>query len=183
LTCGLLFKDIRHHLSPQGEKHRYDCHSANIEEGYRSFIEKFVTEAILPFASGNTILDFGCGRTGLLGKMLSQAGFFVSEFDLYYKPDKRALSEVYDMVIAIEVVEHFQDPVSGFRDFFRLLKPGGTLALRTMFTIPDLSSWWYLRDSTHYCFYCEKTFKEISSIFGFEMLYSNHKDVVVLQKR
>ncbi|MFC1632737.1 class I SAM-dependent methyltransferase [Patescibacteria group bacterium] len=40
--------------------------------------------------------------------------------------------EEFDVVISSEVIEHLHDPRTALREFYRILKPGGTLLLSTM---------------------------------------------------
>ena len=39
--------------------------------------------------------------------------------------------QIFDVIVSIEVVEHLENPRAVFREFYRLLKPGGTLVLTT----------------------------------------------------
>jgi 2-polyprenyl-3-methyl-5-hydroxy-6-metoxy-1,4-benzoquinol methylase len=43
----------------------------------------------------------------------------------------------FDVILAPEIIEHLENPRAVVRDWFRLLKPGGTLALST----PNNESW------------------------------------------
>ncbi len=38
---------------------------------------------------------------------------------------------IFDSIVSVEVVEHLENPRAVFREFYRLLKPGGTLVLTT----------------------------------------------------
>src|SRR5207237_559742 len=40
-------------------------------------------------------------------------------------------SESFDVIISTEVIEHLENPRAVFREFYRLLRPGGTLVLST----------------------------------------------------
>jgi 2-polyprenyl-3-methyl-5-hydroxy-6-metoxy-1,4-benzoquinol methylase len=122
------------------------------------------------------VLDWGCGT----GTFLS---FFPSEVEKFGVEASRAaahtanqngiqtlspwgefpgeLNGTFDVVTAIDVVEHISDPSSLRQSFVQLLKPGGTLILMT----GDLespsarsasSSWYYLHYAEHISFMCER---------------------------
>ncbi|HEV7653767.1 MAG TPA: class I SAM-dependent methyltransferase [Mycobacteriales bacterium] len=64
----------------------------------------------------------------------------------------------YDLVVGVHVLEHLTDPEKGLAAAYRLLRPGGTLALIT----PTADSagadwfgaaWWLLEDPTHLRFF------------------------------
>jgi len=178
-----VFKDAQHHLSPFEEAKRYQLHSPTPDAGYAAMMHKFVTEAILPYAFGHTALDFGAGRIGLLGTLIRKVGYIVSEYDTFVTSDLYLLSRPYDLVTLVEVAEHFQTPADEFALLANLVAPKGTLAIRTGFAVPDLGTWWYIRDTTHYSFYSDRTFAWVADKYGFTIRYSNHRDTIVLQKR
>jgi SAM-dependent methyltransferase len=102
---------------------------------------RILTEVVPPPA---TLLDFGCG----LGDLMRQAiglgyrveGFEVSRFarefawgkglTVYEDPSQLA-SDRYDVVTAIEVLEHCSSPTAELTTIHRCLKPGGTLYYTT----------------------------------------------------
>ncbi|MEO5357084.1 MAG: class I SAM-dependent methyltransferase [Nitrospirae bacterium YQR-1] len=106
--------------------------------------------------SGSLVLDFGCG-SGDLTNCLLEAGFQMHGYDLSEMMIKRARERyessgiiftcsgadftqklpyddgTFDAVTASSVFEYIEDPVSYFKEIFRLLKPGGFFIL----TVPD----------------------------------------------
>jgi 2-polyprenyl-3-methyl-5-hydroxy-6-metoxy-1,4-benzoquinol methylase len=103
---------------------------------------------------GGDVLDFGAG-TGLLSLRLSGSGRFrtVSCVDLMPRPAAISesivwrsgdlntpapfSSESFDVVIGAEVIEHLENSRAIGREWYRLLRPGGTLILST----PNNESW------------------------------------------
>jgi 2-polyprenyl-3-methyl-5-hydroxy-6-metoxy-1,4-benzoquinol methylase len=100
-----------------------------------------------------SVLDFGSG-VGSLTRLLLQSGRFtsVAAADLMPQPSDLAAvhwirgdlndplpveEESFDCVIAAEVIEHLENPRAIAREWFRLLKPGGTAILST----PNNESW------------------------------------------
>ncbi|AEG02590.1 class I SAM-dependent methyltransferase [Methylomonas methanica] len=107
---------------------------------------------------GNALVA-GAGRGGL-SWVLANAGFQVSSIDLHpghFKIPGMACtfadlnaplsfdSNSFDRVIAIEVIEHLENPWLFFREALRVLKPGGDL----IFSTPNVESlpsrWCYFR--------------------------------------
>lgn len=101
---------------------------------------------------GMKVLDFGCGR-GAFSQRLADAGMTVDACDLdtdqiqatvnkKIKLDlnKAAITdsipEKYDVVIAMEIIEHLQNPWKYLEDSLTILKPGGIVVLTT----PNISN-------------------------------------------
>lgn len=104
-------------------------------------------ELLVNLAPGGSILDFGCGR----GRFLSMLSFLnfseVAGADLMDRPlelpptyrwvqadlnhQLNLESESFDVIVAIEVIEHLENPRSVVRELRRLLKPGGHLIMST----------------------------------------------------
>lgn len=97
-------------------------------------------------ASQTKILDFGAG-SGQFSNLLLQQGWSVSAVDLMAKPTSLATSLVwqsqdlnekvnfennsFDMIAALEIIEHLENPRFLAREWFRILKKGGTVLLST----------------------------------------------------
>lgn len=181
--CALLFVSPDQHLSKEDEKKRYDLHvNTENDQGYIGHLEK-LKDAILPKLSKEMLgLDYGCGPTPVMQQIFQTAGFQMQSYDPIYQPT--TLTQTFDFITCSEVVEHFQNPRSEFLKLKSLLKPKGLLAIMTRirdYNIND-SSWWYLRDTTHYCFYSVKTFEKIAEMFNWR-LDSVFENIVVFQVR
>jgi 2-polyprenyl-3-methyl-5-hydroxy-6-metoxy-1,4-benzoquinol methylase len=112
--------------------------------------ERIVSELAL---SGD-LLDFGAGKGVLTQRLLSLSRFdSVAAVDIMPRPDDLDASvmwhcgdlneatnisnESFDVIVSAEVIEHLENPRSIAREWFRLLRPHGTLILST----PNNESW------------------------------------------
>jgi SAM-dependent methyltransferase len=78
----------------------------------------------------------------------------------------------HDLVAGVHVLEHLRDPAAGLAAAYRLLRPGGTLALVTP-TADSLGpdwfgdSWWLLEDPTHLRFFSPDSARRALGRAGF----------------
>lgn len=106
---------------------------------YRELIRKYVS-------SGDRLLDAGCGRYLEFSKELFDdvqvVGIDLEEtLDTHNQRSPYAIrgdldqlpfpSNSFDVVISRSVVEHLENPGQVFREFYRILKPGGKVILST----------------------------------------------------
>ncbi len=119
------------------------------EPVYRAF-EQVLTQLDLK----GEILDFGAG-TGNLTRRLQALGCFnsITAIDLMQRTEgidesvrwfSRDLNDAinipdqsFDVIVSAEVIEHLENPRAVVREWFRLLRPGGTL----VFSTPNNESW------------------------------------------
>lgn len=88
------------------------------------------------FSKENSLLDYGCGISGLLVKYLQQRGFTHSYgYDPYAPQDKfgdRAVIErQFDYISLQDVIEHVEDPHELLSKLDSLLSPGGYILIGT----------------------------------------------------
>jgi len=101
---------------------------------------------------GMRVLDFGCGQ-GAFSQRLVDKGLIVDAcdintsqikakvhrkitLDLNKEIDPALFPEKYDMLIALEILEHLHDPWKYLQDCLSLLKDGGIIVLST----PNISN-------------------------------------------
>ena len=164
-------------LSKEMQQHTYAI-MHNVEDshwwyvGRRAILESFMTEIV-----GNPkskiqnpkILDVGCGTGGnleMLAKFGAAEGVDVSDDALEFCRQKglkvqKGLAEKmpfadenFDVVTALDVIEHLDDDVAGLREMFRVLKKGG----KTLIFVPAFMFLWGVQDdvSNHRIRYTKK---------------------------
>lgn len=113
----------------------------------RKFGDTLYREAIRQrLGAGQRLLDAGCGRYMKFSKDLAGSAQVVGiDLEPALETQNRAAPfgvrgdlgrlpfppETFDVVISRSVVEHLPDPLQVFREFYRVLKPGGTLVIIT----------------------------------------------------
>jgi SAM-dependent methyltransferase len=124
--------------------------------GRRRLLGRLLERLDLPARA--RVLDVGCG-TGANAAVLSSAGRFVvgvdaaamplalgrKDSDAILRADGRALpfaDRVFDLVCALDVLEHLDDDAAAARELRRVLRPGGALVV----FVPALRLLWGLQD-------------------------------------
>jgi ubiquinone/menaquinone biosynthesis C-methylase UbiE len=113
----------------------------------RKFHDALYRDLILKhLRPGQRLLDAGCGRYLKFSKELSTTAHVVGiDLETELETDNSSApfgvrgdigrlpfpAEYFDMVISRSVVEHLEDPVAVFREFARVLRPGGKVVVIT----------------------------------------------------
>ena len=189
--CGGFFVSRECFLSVQKQKERYLLHDNSLANaGYRSFLKDFADTALnqsraLLGAPPATIFDYGCGNGALIELLQTNKKDFllpadteIRGWDPLFAPAAQPFPGGADLVLCLEVAEHFENPAEGFAGLSRACKRGGVLAVRTLFapeTEREFKSWWYKEDPTHVSFYTQKALTLCAKDAGFELcgIYNN----------
>jgi SAM-dependent methyltransferase len=142
-----------------------------------------IVQTMLGSLDGVRWLDFGAGNGGLVRHVNDHTAARAEGFEdgsiagrarALEIPVRASLDEVsaeqWDVVSAIEVLEHVLDPLAELRRIRRLLRPGGLLLLTTGNAAPfagDLMSWPYVIPEIHISFYEPSSLSQALSRTGF----------------
>lgn len=141
--------------------------------------------SLRPVVPATRWLDFGCGNGGLVRHLRAahgcqafgfEEGWIAEKARCYGIPvlargEMEGLIASFDVVTAIEVLEHVEEPVEVLRSLYRLLKPGGLLFLTTGNARPHrrrLARWPYVIPEVHISFFEPKTLDRALIEAGFK---------------
>ena len=129
--------------------------------GRRRILSRFLAELSPPLPDGARVLDVGCG-TGANGPVLAEGGRFAVGLDVSLVPfalegtgdrghavrlrgDAASLpfaDESFDLVVALDVLEHLRDDRVAARELRRVLKPTGAIVV----FVPAFRALWGFQD-------------------------------------
>lgn len=150
-----------------------------------------VVGSLIDLTPDTAWLDYGCGAGGLV-RYLNQTGvadalgfeqsWAVSRLRSLGVPllddSARGSGETaFDIVTAIEVLEHVLDPIAELRRLRQLVKPGGLLFLTTGNALPysgRLQKWSYIVPEVHISLFEPNTLAWALEQAGFAPLYSGY---------
>jgi SAM-dependent methyltransferase len=131
------------------------------------------------------ILDFGGGVGGFV-RYLNDRGFdaelhdegygleFAASHGVRVRRNLDDVAELYDVVVAIEVLEHIKDPDAALDTIHRILKPGGLLLFTTGNLARhrgDVATWFYARHpEVHISFFTPDAFRRLADRHGLRPL-------------
>lgn len=172
------------HVTPDVELARYRLHQNSLNDaGYVRFLEPALRALERHAPAGGRVLDYGAGPVPVLAELLRRAGFRVATYDRYFAPDT-GLTPPFDAVVATETFEHFRDPRADLDRIAGLLEAGAVLVVMTSLWTPacDIARWHYANDTTHVVFYALETFRYIGDRWGFTLVETNSRNLVVLRR-
>lgn len=176
LQCSLclsVFLNPKDYLSAEAELAHYNMHNNDPEDvRYQNFVRPVVNPILGNFKPEDKGLDFGSGSGSPIMKLLNDAGYNISQYDLFYHNHPEVLQQQYDYIACSETAEHFKEPHKEFTTFRKLLKPGGRLYVMTLRFDPkiEFGTWFYKTDPTHVFLYSDEAFEWIREEFGFKSM-------------
>ena len=141
--------------SPASREHYIEGHSRNLKDkssylhSDHSFVDELANALKLSLDPGSKVLEVGCGG-GHSAAYMARLGFDVTAIDFStvaieaargnYREvnfvvgdatDLKFKDSDFDAVVAIEMIEHLEDPKKFLEEAARLLRPGGNLFIKT----------------------------------------------------
>ncbi|GAB1484371.1 hypothetical protein MASR2M78_31890 [Treponema sp.] len=172
-NCGFAWAAPASVPTESSAKERYELHQNDRNtQGYVSYLTTIIDRALLPFLgaelpalnspaqnSSLKILDWGSGPNPVCAELLQERGYEVSLWDPNFASHAKPKKEDYDLVLCIEVAEHFTKPLEDFMALGACLKPGAFALIHSHLAPKQdeaFLSWWYVEDPTHVSFYTEE---------------------------
>ena len=180
LNCYLIFQEKNFHLSKIEEKKRYKFHQNSIEDkDYVKFLNQAISPSLKYLNSKMVGLDFGCGPSPTLSKILEIKNINCLNYDLYFYPEFP--KNKFDFIFSTECFEHFRSPNQEINKILSLLNKSGLLIVMTSMWNEniDFKNWYYIKDPTHIAFYHKKTFELITNRYSLEILEITEKVVIL----
>jgi SAM-dependent methyltransferase len=160
-----------------------------------------ITRAVQSLCDTTSVrwLDFGCGLGGLVRYARAHGFPNVYGYDQGWGADwardhgiallddeqLREQAGTFDVVTAIEVVEHIPGPLGTMEQIASLLKPGGVFFLTTGNAEPhrdSFTSWKYVHPDIHVAYFEPRTLSEAYRRVGLESLDTGflpgHEDII-----
>lgn len=184
-VCSLVFVPSEFYLTAEQESAHYDLHENDpTDDRYRKFLSRLFDPVAARLSPNSSGLDFGSGPGPTLSLMFAEAGHRCAIYDCFYAPEEGVLSAQYDFVTASEVVEHLHRPGEVLDQLWACVRPGGVLGIMTKIVRNQsaFTTWHYILDPTHVCFYSASTFDWLAKRWGAE-LTREADDVVIFEKR
>ena len=168
--CGLIFgPEYMIFATPDRVKSEYERLYANYDEGDTTCYNIQTFNDIKPSKEG-IYLDYGCGRWSKSIKILVEDGYRVYGYEPYVLSDNNLILNdlsgcKFDGLFSHNVIEHFQDPIVAFENFYNLLRPDGIMAHST-----PCYNYKYIESQFHIYFYTGKSVENLCSRTGFKLL-------------
>ncbi len=112
----------------------------------------------------------------------------ITGWDPFFSHGGNLQEGMADLVLCLEVAEHFERPLEGFAGLARSCAAGGHVAVGTL-PVPDTMSipqgfkgWWYKDDRTHVSFYTERSMAACGGSCGLRYLGKASPRIFMFQK-
>lgn len=189
--CSLVFtEDIP--AKEAEEKHYKDQWATTDPNFWKSQVDvllRLIDNYLMP----TRILDFGSGSGEMTNEFLKR-GYDVTPLEPMthgYLKDQN-YSAKFDVVIAVEVIEHLLKPWEELNEIENVLTPDGIVIFSSLLTNsfidrPDakeqFKSWWYKDDPTHVSFYCTHALSKMADMKNYDIDIFDDKVFVLKRGR
>ncbi|VXB88199.1 Methyltransferase [Flavobacterium sp. 9AF] len=183
-TCQGIFRPQHTYFDSQEEKQHYEQHQNDVNDlGYQKFVSPIVEAIVTDFSTVHKGLDFGSGTGPVIAKLLTEKGYSVANYDLFFENIPERLTQKYDFISCCEVMEHFHQPLKEFELLHSMLLPHGKLYCKTEVyrNQTPFEHWYYKNDLTHVFIYQEPTLHWIQKKLQFKKVEIREK-IIVFEK-
>lgn len=152
-SCGFLFTTFLDSLTEEEIARRiYNADYIKVDPEFAerrpAGTAKLVETLFGRYAERLRVLDYG-GGAGQLATLLRGRGFcHVVTYDPYHGHSRNRPDGVFDLVLAIEVIEHSTAPIRSLADMAACMAEGGIMLFTTHVQPKDIAAcgldWWYV---------------------------------------
>ncbi len=169
--CGFAWSSPSSRPDSAASRERYLLHRNEAgDPEYVGYLSGIIDQALSRVEAGSgasvrLAVDWGSGPNPVCASLLRARGLEVSIWDPFFADGAPPAAGSSDLVLCIEVAEHFLDPVPDFMAMAACLRPGGYAAVHTRIAPEDDAAflrWWYIEDPTHVSFYSERSLRLLS---------------------
>lgn len=174
--CWLVFT-LEMAENPVAEKH-YKEQWGTADPNYWKEQVDGALEIINQYLTPTKILDFGAGSGEITHEMRIR-GLNVTPLEPMingFLKDQN-FSQEFDVILAIEVIEHLPNLWEELKELNKVLVEGGIILISTALTnkfidtpqaAESFRQWWYKDDPTHVSFFCNKTIATLGQLGGWK---------------
>jgi len=173
------------------EKHYKDQWATTDLDFWKGQVDVLL-QLINHYLSPQHILDFGSG-SGEMTNEFRKRGFDVTPLEPmthgYLKDQKYCVK--FDVVVAVEVIEHLLEPWDEIHEIEKILAPDGIVVFTSLLTNPfidrpdardQFKNWWYKDDPTHVSFFCNRVLSKMADMRNYDIdIFGNN--VFVLKRK
>ena len=119
----------------------------------------------------------------MLTGLLKKKGYDCTAYDPLFDHNVNQKKNLYDVLIACEVVEHLRDLRDELFMIRELVKDRSEIIIRTqLYPQPEgFLKWWYIQDLTHINFFSLKSMDVTCQILNCQFEETDEKDIFILK--
>lgn len=176
LNCGLIFTDEFNLWTHEDfANHIYNDDYIKVDPEYVDVRPNFTATWLSPMLDKSlSVLDYGSGN-GKTAKLLVQQGFNVKTWDEYSNPNDKP-NELFDIIVAIEVLEHTTYPFTTLDTIVQYMKPNSKFIFTTMTNdnLKHREMHWYISPRNgHVTIHSKKSLELLFAKYGMVINHNN----------
>lgn len=180
-TCGFIFTmDFDHWSKSDFLEKIYNKDYIKVDPDYIEIRPKLWVPTIIEnIKKSDSFLDYGAG-TDVLCEELRKRGYDASGWDPMWPNQLPQFSDKkFDVISAIEVLEHTPTPIETIDEIIQFLKPQeGKIIISTLandiITHEGIDYWYIAPRNGHVCMYSKKSLSILFHKFGMKIIHHSH---------